>query len=184
MTPRHSYDRCHGGDSRSRKFAFVPSKAHRMVATVLDGVNLSLQVRTVRASSWPPGPSPAAAWERAITVDRKSGETRLRLQRHPQERMVNREKRGFSTFSSCQNNNKRRILSSAGKTFCPGKGRSCPSCLADPWEEETRSKTNPFSGICTQEPKLFTARHGATHGLVYTQRLAYSRRSQNSRKLS
>ena len=41
MTPRHSCDRCHGGDSRSRKFAFVPSKAHRVVATVLDGVNLS-----------------------------------------------------------------------------------------------------------------------------------------------
>lgn len=41
--------------------------------------------------------------------------------------------------------------------------------------------TNPFSGIRTQEPKLFTARHGATHGLVFTQRLAH-RLSQNSEK--
>lgn len=79
---------------------------------------------------------------------------------------------------------KRRILSSAGKTFCPGKGRSCPSHLADPSEEEMRSKTNPFSGNRTQEPKLFTARHGATHSLVFTQRLAHSRRSQNCRKVS
>ena len=41
--------------------------------------------------------------------------------------------------------------------------------------------TNTFSGIRTQEPKLFTARHGATHGLVFTQRLAH-RLSQNSEK--
>lgn len=183
MTPRHPYDRCHSGDSRSRKFAFVPSKAEsggyspgwcKPKSPGEDSEGRLLATGTI----------PCSCLGKGHHRDRKSGETRLRLQRHPQDRMVNREKRGFSTFSSCQNNNKRRILPSAGKTFCPGKGRSCPSHLADPWEEEMRSKTNPFSGICTQEPKVFTARHGATHGLVYPQRLAHSRPSHNSRKLS
>lgn len=52
----------------------------------------------------------------------------LRTQRCPAEATVNTEKCGFSTFSSCQNIIiiKRRVLSFAGKTFCPEKGRTSP----------------------------------------------------------
>ena len=132
----------------------------------------------------PPGPPLAAAWARAVTGIGRAGETRLRLQRHPQERMMEREECGFSAFSSCQNNSKKANSFKCRENFLPWKGRSCPSHLADPSEEEMRSKTNPFSGNRTQEPKLFTARHGATHSLVFTQRLAHSRRSQNCRKVS
>lgn len=119
--PGHSYDVCHGGDSRSRKFAFVPAKAHRVVATVLDGVNLGPQGRTARERPWPPGPPLAATWGSAVTAIGRAGETRPRLQRHPQERMVKREECGFSTFSSCQNNSKKANSFKCRENFLPWK---------------------------------------------------------------
>ena len=63
-----------------------------MVATVLDGVNLGPQGRTARERPWPPGPPLAATWGSAVTAIGRAGETRLRLQRHPQERMVKIQK--------------------------------------------------------------------------------------------
>ena len=49
-------------------FASALSNVHRMVATVLDGINLSPQVRTARESHRPSRPSLAAAWGSALTV--------------------------------------------------------------------------------------------------------------------
>lgn len=45
-----------------------------MVATVLDGINLSPQVRTARESRWPSRPSLAAAWGSTLTVVGGAGE--------------------------------------------------------------------------------------------------------------
>lgn len=72
------------------------------------------------------GTTPCSCLGSAVTVIGRAGETRLRLQKHPRERMVKREECGFSTFSSCQKNSKKADSFKCRENFLP-------------WERERRS---------------------------------------------
>lgn len=153
-----------------------------MMATVLDGGKL----KSPGEDSWgePLGirtPRLQLSWDMPSLWQKELEGSALRLQMCPEERMVNTEKCGFSTISPCQNNNNNQKANPfiCRKTFCPEKGRTSPSPPADTRGEGMRPKTGPFSGICTQKSKFFTARCGVTRSLVYAQRLAHSRHSQN-----
>lgn len=86
-------------------FAYASSMAHRIVATVLGGVNLSPQARTPRKSHCHRDPPPLpGTWGRAPHCGKRSWR---------EEGTVNREDCGFSTISSIKNNK----LIQKGKCF-------------------------------------------------------------------
>lgn len=138
--------------------AFALSIAHQIEATVLEGVNVNPQSRAGRESHCHqdphfqvPGDVPTL-WQKMLRG--------LGTQVYPEERTVNREECGLSTFSSHQNNNKQLIIiiikkaSSfiCRKPFCPEKERVPPHPAESPgggyevkdkhlqWNQQTESK--------------------------------------------
>lgn len=156
--------------------AFALSIAHRIEATVLDGVNLSPQSRTARESHCHQDPHFQVPGEVPAPGAKDAERGGLRAQVYPEERTVN--ERNVASVPSVPI----RIITTitiitiiiikassfiCRKTFCPEKER-VPPHPADPPEEGMRSKTSTFSGISERKAKLL---QGAARSLA-AQRLA------------
>lgn len=170
---------------RQGSSAFALSIAHRIEATVLEGVNLSPQSRTARESHCHQDPHFQVAGDAPTLWQMVLREGPRDTSVSP-ERTVTREGNGVSTFSSHQNNNNNNNNNNKGKFFHSQKNilpreRTRPSSPGWSREEGLRSQTSTFSGVREQtESKAPTAsRAGAAGGRAQPglPRLARSRSS-------
>lgn len=162
--------------------------ADKMAATGLGAVMLNYQARTARESHWPPDTRPPF-WSLVQVPTMWHTEPKrgvLRPWMCPEQRTVNREECGFSTFSSRQgnnnsnnNNNKKASSFICRNTSAHRKVELVYSHAADLQEEGMRPKTNPLCGSSKQKPQL--AEPGREpHGSRSARRRARGRCSQNT----